>query len=61
MKYLNYLSAGVFALLMSTMICFADTDRQQITEDFMMILEENPELETLMEKSIDLYAMEYTG
>lgn len=57
MKYRNYLSVGFFALLMSTVICFADTGRQQITEDFMMILEENPELETLMEKSIDLAAL----
>ena len=57
MKYRSYLSAGVFALLMSTVICFADTGRQQITEDFMMILEENPELETLMKKSIDLAAL----
>ena len=37
MKYRSYLSAGVFALLMSTVICFADTGRQQITEDFMMM------------------------
>ena len=62
MKRRIVLITGILSIIMMTAgVCYAEpdiiTERKQITEDFISLIEADPELEALMEKSINLAAL----